>query len=50
MSRIARVSVAALLAVATFAPSASACQVTLEERKVGGPNWTAIVIVPVVTC
>lgn len=51
MSRLVRISVVAALAAAVVAPSAaSACTVTLEERKVGGPNWTAIVIVPVVTC
>lgn len=52
MSRTIRVSIAAALIAAAFAPAASAapCQVTLEERKVGGPNWTAIVIVPTVTC
>jgi len=54
MTRLTRVTVAAALAAAAFAPSlataAPACQVTLEQHKVGGENWTAIVLVPTVTC
>jgi hypothetical protein len=54
MPRLARVAVAAVLAAAAFAPSlataAPPCQVTLERRWVGGPTWTAMVLVPTVTC
>jgi hypothetical protein len=53
MSRLVRVTLAAALAAAAFAPSvatAAPCQVTVEQRKVGGTTWTAVVLVPTVTC
>ncbi len=51
MSRVIRAGLAAgLIAVSLGTSSASACNVYLDERYVGGENWTAIVIVPVVDC
>lgn len=50
MSRILRAGLAAgLIAVSFGASSASAC-VTFERHYVGGENWTAVVMVPVVHC
>lgn len=53
MPRLVRVTVAAALAAAAFAPSvasAAVCQVTVEQRKIGGTTWTATVVWPTVTC
>lgn len=51
MSRIIRAGLAAgLIAVSLGTSSASACDVRFEYRYVGGENWTALVLVPVVDC
>ena len=55
MSRLIRVSAAAALAAAVFAPAASSsaalpCEVVMERHYIGGTTWTAVYFVPTVHC
>lgn len=55
MSRLIRVTAAAALAAVALAPAAASaappnCQVVLVRETVGGPNWTAVIIYPMVEC